>query len=66
MTLALLEGWAHRLEPDPIRQVEDDLEALLTSAAKARAWNGQTPGLQIVHRPFDYKIPKNKGPRNND
>jgi len=31
-----VEGWAHRLEPDPIRQVEDDLEALLTSAAKAQ------------------------------
>merc|ERR1719253_1178450 len=30
------EGWAHRLEPDPIRQVEDSLEALLISAAKAQ------------------------------
>lgn len=32
-----VEGWAHRLEPDPIRQVEDDLDALLSSAAKAQA-----------------------------
>lgn len=31
-----VEGWTHRLEPDPIRQVEDDLEALLSSAAKAQ------------------------------
>jgi len=30
------EGWIHRLEPDPIRQVEDNLEALLSSAAKAQ------------------------------
>lgn len=30
-----IEGWSHRLEPDPIRQVEDNLEALLSSGAKA-------------------------------
>jgi len=32
-----VEGWSHRLEPDPIRQVEDDIDALLGSAAKAQA-----------------------------
>lgn len=31
-----VEGWAHRLEPDPIRQVEDDLDNLLNIAAKAQ------------------------------
>lgn len=29
------EGWSHRLEPDPIRQVEDDIDDLITSATQA-------------------------------
>mmetsp|Transcript_7743 Transcript_7743/g.14359 ORF Transcript_7743/g.14359 Transcript_7743/m.14359 type:complete len:1158 (-) Transcript_7743:72-3545(-) len=31
-----VEGWSHRLEPDAIRQVEDDLDTLLNCAARAQ------------------------------
>merc|ERR1719440_1902983 len=31
-----VEGWSHRLEPDPIRQVDDKLEHLLSCAAIAQ------------------------------